>query len=101
MAIKTREDARRVLGSVPADKAFFSHDGCTSRSLFEFESCLIHSTQEVFDYHVNSMKNDFCTWIRDVFGDDKLAKDITRATNPVEAANILAQRIGWLREKAK
>jgi hypothetical protein len=101
MAIRNKKDAARVLGDVPANKAFFSHDGCTSRNLIEFESCLIHTTQEVFNYHVTPAKNDFCIWIRDVFGDHKLANDLARATNPVEAANIIAQRIAWLRKKAK
>ena len=101
MAVRTKQDAARVLGNVPAEKAFFCHDGCTSRNLIEFESCLIHLTQEMFEYHVTPSKNDFSTWIRDVFGDDRLAKDLARATRPIEAAEILGRRIAWLQNKAK
>jgi hypothetical protein len=37
--------------------------------------------------------------VRDVFGDDKLAKDLAKAGDRKEAAEIVRNRIAWLKKK--
>jgi hypothetical protein len=54
-----------------------------------------------YRHHVTPLKNDFSTWVRDVFGDDKLANDLTSCTNRAEAAKTVRGRIVWLQKKLK
>jgi len=101
MVIRTKQDAARVLGDVAGDKRFFCQDGCVSNSLTELVSCLNHMTEETFSHHATSWKNDFSNWVRDVFGDEKLANDLNKVSNPAEAAKIVRERIVWLQKKLK
>lgn len=101
MAVRTKEDASRVLSDTSGDRCFFCHDGCVARNLYQLAECLDHITEESFRYHVTPMKNDFSNWIRDVFGDDKLANDLFTCTDRTEAAKIVNSRIAWLQKKLK
>lgn len=101
MAVRTKEDAARVLSDTGGDKRFFCHDGCISRNLQQLADCLVNMTDDSYHHHVTSLKNDFSNWIRDVFGDDKLANDLTGSDNRAEAAENIKDRIAWLQKKLK
>jgi hypothetical protein len=58
-------------------------------------------TEDSYNHHVTPLKNDFSNWVRDVFGDDKLANDLTRCVNRAEAAKAVRGRIAWLQKKLK
>jgi len=64
-----------LLSDCPAEKAFWTTDGVTIRSLRGLCTYLEGVKPEVFRYHVNKdhNKNDFADWIRDVFEDQELA----------------------------
>lgn len=66
--------SKRPLGSASEDKVFFVHGGGVLRNLKDLQNALQSMSKEVFAYHVNSERNDFATWIRDVFADKDLAK---------------------------
>ena len=99
MAVRTREDAARVLSDASGDKRFFSHDGCVSSNIRQLADCLAHMSEDSYQHHVTPLKNDFSNWIRHVFGDDKLANDVTASGNSTEAAKIIRDRIDWLQKK--
>ncbi|MGD0352565.1 MAG: hypothetical protein ABSB38_03615 [Dehalococcoidia bacterium] len=101
MVVKNKQDAARVLADVTGDKRFFCEDGCVSANLTELVNCLNYMTEATFNHHVTSWKNDFSTWIRNVLGDDKLAGDLTKVNNPIEAAKVATQRVAWLQKKSK
>jgi len=101
MAVRTKQDAARVLSDTSGDKCFFCHDGCIAKSLHELAECLAYITEEAYYHHVTPLKNDFSNWVRDVFGDDKLANDLTRCANHDEAAKAVRDRIAWLQKKLK
>jgi hypothetical protein len=101
MAVRTKQDAARALSDTGGDKSFFCHDGCVSKNLHQLAECLSHMTENSYNHHVTALKNDFSTWIRNVFGDDKLANDLTRCANPAEAAKAVRDRIVWLQKKLK
>ena len=101
MAVRTKQDAIRVLSDAGGDKCFFCHDGCVSRNLQQLAECLAHMTEDSYNHHVSPHKNDFSTWVRDVFGDDKLASDLTRCADRAEAIRVLRDRIDWLQKKLK
>jgi hypothetical protein len=58
-------------------------------------------TEDSYRHHVTPLKNDFSNWVRDVFGDDKLANDLTRFANRAEAVKAVRDRIAWLQKKLK
>jgi len=99
MAVRTKQDAEKVLTNIEGDKRFFGNDGCILGNLQQLAECLAHINDYSYSYHVNSEKNDFSNWVRDMFGDDKLARDINRAQNHVEAAEVVKARITWLEAK--
>lgn len=101
MVVRTKQDAARVLADITGDKCFFCEDGCVCKNLTELADCLTHMTAETYYHHVTSWKNDFSNWIRDVLGDDKLANDLTKVTNPLEAAKKVRERVVWLQKKLK
>ncbi len=101
MAVRTREDAARVLSDTGGDKRFFCYDGCISSNLQQLSECLVHMSQDSYNHHVTPLKNDFSNWVRDVFGDDKLANDLAASRYVAEAAQIIKDQITWLQEKLK
>jgi hypothetical protein len=101
MAVRTREDAVRVLSDASGDKRFFGHDGCISSNLRQLADCLAHMSEDSYRHHVTPQKNDFSNWIRHVFGDDKLANDLIGIGSSAGAARIIRDRITWLQKKLK
>lgn len=101
MAVKTKQDAARVLADVAGDRRFFCRDGCISQNLTRMVACLNHMTEETFGHHVTPWKNDFSNWVRDVLGDDELANDLAGASAPSEAAKAIKHRMAWLRKRLK
>ncbi len=101
MAIRTKQDAARVLADTSGDKRFFCHDGCISQNLYQLAECLDRISEVSFRHHVTEMKNDFSNWVRDVFGDDKLANELSRCANSFEASRVIRERIAWLQKKLK
>ncbi len=99
MAVRKKEEAARILGDVSGDRRFFCHDGCVASNLQQLADCLSHISEESYNHHVTSEKNDFSNWVRDVFGDVRLANELARSRNKDDAARILDQRISWLKRK--
>ena len=98
MAIQMKQDAPGIFADIEGDKRFFSNDGSVIKNLAELTDYLNRIKAEVYRYHVNSEKNDFSNWVRDVFGDTKLASELNRVKNPLEASKILMDRIAWLQK---
>jgi len=101
MTVRTKQDAAKILADSTGDRRFFCHDGCVAQNLHQLADCLSHITEESFLHHVNEAKNDFASWIRDVLGDSKLAGDLTRVSDRVEAAKVVEERLSWLQKKSK
>ncbi len=95
----TEEEARRRLSNVPADKRFWCHDGRAISNLKELVKALDEMTDETFLYHSGTERKDFSNWVRDVIGDDKLARDLSKARSRTEASRAVATRIAFLESK--
>jgi hypothetical protein len=95
----SKEEANRRLGNVPDEKRFWCHDGKLIKNLGELEKALNDMSDEIFHYHSGEGRNDFSNWVRDVVGDDKLAKDLSKAKSRIQASQALAQRISFLHSK--
>jgi hypothetical protein len=92
----TKVEAQRILGEVPQDKVFWSNDGKLIKKLSELETALKEMSDDTFGYHVNAEKNDFYKWVAEVIGDDRLARDLLRATSRLQAARAVGTRISSL-----
>lgn len=99
MVKMTRSVAEARLGDVPEEKRFWCLDGRYLRNLEELRSALEDMTEETFRFHSNEIKTDFSNWVKDVVGEDKLARDLVKCTTPAQAAKAVAERIQWLNSK--
>ena len=73
------EEARKFLGDVKSDKRFWVNNGSVLKNLDELLGALNTMSNETFQYHANSKKNDFSKWIGDVINDKMLAESIINA----------------------
>jgi len=62
--------------SVPVEKYFYAVDGTIIKHLGELPEALRNMSPEAFSHHVNDYRNDFYTWIGDVFKYSTLARKI-------------------------
>lgn len=63
----------KILNATP-EKSFWVNKGPVLKNIVELKNALIKMDQRTFGYHVNKNKNDFATWIKDVFGYSDLAQ---------------------------
>ena len=87
--------AKRLLASASEDKAFFVHGGGALRNLNDLRNALQTMSKEVFAYHVNKERNDFATWVDDVFSERDLSKRINQLKTRGSALNAVTK---YLRE---
>ena len=95
----SKDEANRRLGDVPDEKRFWCNDGKLIENLGELEKALNDMSDETFRYHSGEGRNDFSNWTRDVVGDEKLARDVSKAKSRMQASKAVAQRISFLRSK--
>ena len=93
---KPKHDAQKLLAIVPEEYVFRCHDGRVLKNMKELEEALATMADETFAYHSNSEKKDFSSWVRDIVGDEKLAKDLENALDRNQAARIVASRVDIL-----
>jgi hypothetical protein len=84
---------RNLLSDVAEEKVFWSHDGQIFKNLYELDRGLNNMSDEAYRYHANAEKNDFSVWVREVIGDDSLAKSLDKASNRMDAAMKVEGRI--------
>lgn len=95
----SKEEASRRLGDVLDEKRFWCHDGRFVKSLKELAKALDDMSDETFHYHSGEGRSDFSNWVREVIGDDKLARDLGKANSRVQASQAVTQRISFLERK--
>jgi len=95
------EQTDKLLDKVPEESIFRCHDGRTFRNIKELAEGLDAMSNDTFAYHVNSEKNDFSEWVREVIGDEKLAGDMAKTTNRTQVAKCVNTRLASLASKGK
>lgn len=71
------------------EQCFWVCTGQVAKNLREMADILETMSKEVFSYHVNAEKNDFTKWVAEVFGEEKLAKELGRTKTP----KVMARKI--------
>jgi hypothetical protein len=99
MAKITKNIAERWLANVPDEVVFRCRNGRTMRNLRELEHSLAGMADETFAYHTTEGRSDFSRWVRDIFGDEKLAKDLEKSLDREQATKAVSSRIAFLESK--
>ena len=86
-----------LLSNVPEHKKFVCINSGIFVNVEELALALKLMSQEVFDYHVNSEKNDFSNWVYDIIGDARLAENLRETNDPKIAAKEIKTRIIYLK----
>jgi hypothetical protein len=73
-----RKEARKsgVLGDAPQENVFILCNGRPVKNVRELADALGEIGEDVFRHHVNPEKNDFATWVKDIFRDEELAQQL-------------------------
>lgn len=93
----TRGDAERFLNDVPEEYQFWSKDGTTFRNVEQLAEAIKNMDDETFKHHSNQEKTDFSNWLRDIVGDEKLARDLMKNKSKDSAYNKVRERIALLK----
>ena len=96
MTTLPRAEAKKLLSNVPEQHAFICCDGRIVRNIRDLGKTLAHMADDTFGYHANQHKNDFSQWVKDVIGDDKLARHLSRTSDRKQTLKELSHRITFL-----
>lgn len=99
MATILKKEAKKFMARVPKEHVFYCQDGRILKNSKELGQALSTMADETFKYHANSNKSDFSNWVKDIITDQKLAKDLTKATTREDAANSVKSRVAYLSTK--
>ena len=84
---------KKLLGEAPVEHHFVVADGRKLKNVIELADALETMSEEIFRHHANEFKNDFSSWVKDVFYDHSLAEDIGRAKNRLETQITILRRL--------
>ena len=91
-----KDFALNTLRDVNPSHCFYLCNGAILKNLDDMLNALQNIDDEVYEYHANNEKNDFCNWIKDIVGDAELAFNLKMKSKP-EAINILKARIEYVK----
>jgi len=81
--------AKKMLKRIEPEHYFSLCTGGLIKDIKELAFILDYLSNEEFNHHVNANKNDFSRWIRDVFGEEKLAEDLLKTRDRKDMQIIL------------
>ncbi len=81
------------LKGVKKENAFNVHEGNSIHSLYDLAETLKSMPTESFKHHVSETKNDFASWVRDVFEDSVLAARLSSRKTRTAMENAVRARI--------
>ena len=72
---------------------FFVSDGSVIKNVVELIDALEKMHEDTYKFHANEEKNDFSSWVKDVFGEHKLAENLKSASSKAEAQLAVAKTL--------
>ncbi|MGC8929921.1 MAG: hypothetical protein ACP5OZ_05365, partial [Candidatus Woesearchaeota archaeon] len=91
--IKREAQKLSLEAEIPSEKEFVLNDGRRLRSLKELLEALKTMSNDLYKHHVNSSRNDFANWVKDVFKKESLAEKIRNAKAKEETIKILSSEL--------
>ncbi|MCF7866049.1 DUF5752 family protein [Candidatus Woesearchaeota archaeon] len=83
----------KILGNAPEEHYFILCNGQPIKNPKELADALENLRDDVFHHHVNNEKNDFSTWINNVFEDIELAEKLGETKNKDHTRIILYKHL--------
>lgn len=75
------------------DKLFYTCDGKSLKSLQEMLNWINDSNDDAFFHHVNSQRNDFSGWVKEVLKDSPLSKQLKQNQSKEQMVEIIEKRL--------
>lgn len=72
---------------------FWAKDGRILSDLKDLKNALEEMAEETYAYHVNKTRNDFAKWTEEILKNKKVATELKKAKNKVEALRKVAAEI--------
>jgi hypothetical protein len=82
------------------DRAFMLRNGDRIDSIKELYEKLESMDDDVFSHHVNSERNDFSNWLKDVFSAHSLAENVSLLSDRSEFKSAVGEHIAKSQRKA-
>ena len=84
---------KKIIDNAPVEHYFIMCNGQPVKNVKELADVLEELREEVFSHHVTSDRNDFATWIHDVFKDLELAKELAGVKDKTQTRFVLYKHI--------
>ena len=81
------------MAKISSEQYFSLCTGVLVKDIKELALTLDYLSDEEFNHHVNDEKNDFSTWVSEVFGRKDLAEEISRTTDRKEIQLALLKNL--------
>lgn len=72
---------------------FWAKDGRILTDLKDLKQALDEMAEETYAYHVNKTRNDFAKWTEEVLKNKKVATELKKAKNKLDALKKVASEI--------
>mgnify|MGYP000868986230 CR=1 FL=1 len=95
----TKSQASKYMSEVPEGNAFWCSDGQVVKDMVGLRDALAMMSDQTFRFHANEIKKDFSNWIKDVVGDEELARELRSTRSREKALKIVESRCNLLHEK--
>jgi len=82
-----------LFSDLAKDHQFWTIDGTPLHNLHELYDAFDTMTDDTYQHHVTGDKNDFATWISNVYHDEDLAYKLHRAKNRQQSKRAIEDRI--------
>jgi len=83
----------KYLGDCNPEHSFWANDGKVFSNYKQLSAGLRKMNKSTFSHHCNTDKNDFHNWVKDVFGDIRLARQVMKAKSKTEMIRQVNARI--------
>jgi hypothetical protein len=90
---KAKAVKKDLLKDADKEHYFYLCNGTVVKNVLELSKCIESMDEGVFRYHVNDVKNDFSSWINDIYNDDKLAKKMLETTDKDKTQIVLLKEL--------
>jgi len=84
---------KELTSNTKPEEAFKLADGTTIKNVLELKDTLKKMNKEVFNNHVNPTKNDFYSWVKDIYKDEILAESIKNIKSPENIIRLIEKRL--------
>lgn len=94
----SKEMAQNALKEVNSEQCFWVNNGPVVGSIEKLNEAISKMSKKTFMHHVNNEKNDFATWIKDVIGDEELAKVVSKTKTKPALSGAIKKRVAVLKK---